>query len=88
MQPKLDQGICNFCGLSWPCQAAVKRHLKAHKNGKDDITPNYVTLEDVEDEFASDLEDENITEEDPDEAMPIISDIKTFLKPPFEVLYE
>ena len=87
MQPKLDQCICKFCGLSWPSPAAVKRHLKAHTNGNDEITREKQIWENVEDEFVSDIED--ITEEeDVDEAMPIISDIKSYLKSPFEEIYE
>jgi len=30
MQDTLERSICKYCGSSWPCQAAVKRHAKCH----------------------------------------------------------
>ena len=84
MESKLDQCICPKCGLSWPCQAAVKRHLKAHDNRKvDEINED---ISDTEDDLDSDSEssgDENMSM-DEDEAMPIIVDFKKHFQSPFE----
>ena len=45
MQTKLDDCVCNICGSSWPCAAAVKRHKKAHTNTDNiDIDINISTV--------------------------------------------
>ena len=83
MQSKIDQCICPKCGMSWPCQAAVKRHLKAHNDKKIDEKIN-VEISDMEDDLDSEIEssdDENMIT---DEAMPIIIDFKKHFQSPFE----
>ena len=84
MKEKLDDCVCKMCGLQWPCAAAVKRHTKAHKTGNTEISRDYVHIwGEVEDELAT---EEDITEavENMDENMPIITDINTHMKSPFE----
>ena len=84
MKSKIDLCICPKCGLSWPCQAAVKRHLKAHNNKK--VEEKNVEISDIEDDLDSDIEssdDENMST-DKDEAMPIIIDFKKHFQSPFE----
>ena len=85
MESKIDECVCEKCGSSWPCAAAKKRHLKAHKNN---FTSGETTKEYANTEVVDEFEEENDfsfleSSMELDEAMPIISNISTHLVSPF-----
>ena len=86
MNEKIDDCFCKICGKSWPCKAALKRHLKAHDNVK--TIPSFEKhFIEVQDEFDTDEElDGTIQEPDMSEAMPVITDMKSHMTSiyPFE----
>ena len=81
MNSKLANCICTTCGKSWPCEAAMKRHKKCHKNANDEQEIN--TFLELTDEFCKIQDYEDIG--DP-EKMPIIDNVSDFLTSPWEIL--
>ena len=81
MSSKLEKCICSTCGSSWPSEAAMKRHKKCHKIGKNEEEIN--TFLEVTDEFCHVQDYGDIG--DP-EKIPVIDDIRDFLASPWEIL--
>ena len=86
MIDKLDQCICNVCGLSWPSAAAKNRHVTAHGIEQYSIVEPNVTTTEVSDEFETEtgLADTMTG----NETMPIIQNLAEHLVSPFEQIFD
>ena len=82
MKDKLENGICEVCGLYWPSAAAKNRHLKAHKIGHID---EKIDSNKVNDEFETDEETMEI-EEELSGQMPAFENMRSYLTSPFVTL--
>ena len=53
MKDKLDDCVCEKCGIAWPSAAAKNRHKKAHEKRMNIFTETTMEYQEVEDEFAN-----------------------------------
>ena len=79
MKEKLSKCICSICALSWPSEAAMKRHKTCHKMKKDDQLVNFE--EEVSDEFCQ-MQDE-VESNNTSNVIPVVQNLQEFLRVPF-----
>ena len=80
MKDKLEDGICNDCGLYWPSKAAKNRHLKAHRYDQNKVEDDFT---EVVDEIDDEKEQWEIEESGP---MPVFENMGSYLTSPFVYL--
>ena len=79
LMSKLPKCICTKCGLSWPSEAAKKRHANCNKTDTKIENPEQDFFE-VSNEF-SQIQDDGIISPD---TVPVIENLQKFLQSPFQ----
>ena len=78
MKEKLSKCICSTCALSWPSEAAMKRHATCHKFEKDQLVNS---VDEVSDEFCQ-MQDE-VQNINTSNVIPVVENLQEFLRVPF-----